>query len=255
MDHDQVPCPNEHSVGTSTTRLWLVTQHIAATNRSFGALQEPQAATHASLDQLRTDADFTSLPQLLRSSPTSNYYDIKCTIICEHLTYLVNLRHRDKMDVAGLVSSIITFVDFSWTIVRGTYDIHSSTTGATEENVHIGNVLEDLQAVTAKMRSDIPGQNDHEKALLELEYQCRALSGDLATILQKLTAKRRSGLQSLNIMFRSLIKEKEVREIEKRLGEYRGQMILRLNLILLYDLPQKPRIWLRLNKGKSEKSL
>lgn len=118
--------------------------------------------------------------------------------------------------------------------MQGTYDIHSSTSGATEENVHIGNVLQDLRAVTEKMRTEISGQDDHEKALLELEHQCRALSSDLATILQKLTAKRRSGLHSLNVMLRSLMKEKEIREIETRLGEYRNQMILRLNLILLY---------------------
>jgi hypothetical protein len=152
------------------------------------------------------------------------------------------------MDVAGLVSSIITFVDFSWTIVRGTYDVHSSTSGATEENVHIGNVLQDLRAVTEKMRVEIRGQGDHEKALLELEYQCRELSNDLAVALKKLTAKRRSGLQSLNIMLRSLMKEKEVRDIEKRLGEYRNQMILRLNLILLYEAPRRCEIWLRLSK-------
>lgn len=85
------------------------------------------------------------------------------------------------------------------------------------------------------MRIGIRGRDDHEKALLELEHHCRALSGDLADILQKLTTKRRSGLQSLNILLRSLMKEKEVRAIAKRLGEYRGQMILRLNLILLYD--------------------
>lgn len=48
------------------------------------------------------------------------------------------------MDVAGLVSSIITFVDFSWTIVRGAYDVHNSASGATEENVHIGHVPQDL---------------------------------------------------------------------------------------------------------------
>ncbi|KKY39685.1 hypothetical protein UCDDA912_g00298 [Diaporthe ampelina] len=42
------------------------------------------------------------------------------------------------MDVTGLVSSIITFIDFSWTIVRGTYDLHNSASDATAENVHIG---------------------------------------------------------------------------------------------------------------------
>ncbi|KAK7709734.1 hypothetical protein SLS63_013144 [Diaporthe eres] len=137
------------------------------------------------------------------------------------------------MDVAGLVSSIITFVDFSWSIVRGTYDVHRSASGATEENVHIRNVIEDLRDVTDKMSTEAPGQGKHEKALFELAQQCHELSNDLADILRKLTTKRRSGLQSLNIMLRSLIKEQEVREIEKRLGEYRGQMILRLNLMLI----------------------
>lgn len=137
------------------------------------------------------------------------------------------------MDVAGLVSSIITFVDFSWSIVRGTYDVYRSPSGATEENVHILNVIEDLRDVTGKVRTDMPGQGKHEQALLELGQQCHELSNNLAEILRKLTTKRRSGLQSLNIMLRSLIKEQEVREIEKRLGEYRGQMILRLNLMLM----------------------
>lgn len=137
------------------------------------------------------------------------------------------------MDVAGLVSSIITFVDFSWTIVRGTYDVYHSASGATEENVHIGNVIEDLRDVTGKISTDMHGQDEQEKALLKLGQQCHSLSSDLANILRKLTTKRRSGLQSLNIMLRSLIKANEVREIEKRLSEYRGQIILRLDLLLL----------------------
>lgn len=137
------------------------------------------------------------------------------------------------MDVVGLVSSIITFVDFSWTIVRGTYDVYHSASGATEENVHIGNVIEDLRDVTGKISTDIHGQDEHEKALLKLGQQCHSLSSDLANILRKLTTKRRSGLQSLNIMLRSLIKTREVGEIEKRLSEYRGQIILRLDLMFL----------------------
>lgn len=137
------------------------------------------------------------------------------------------------MDVVGLVSSIITFVDFSCTIVRGTYDVYHSASGATEENVHIGNVIEDLRDVTGKMSTETHGQDDHEKALLKLGQQCHSLSRDLADILCKLTTNRRSGLQSLNIMLRSMMKEKEVRAIEKRLGEYRGQMTLRLDYMLL----------------------
>lgn len=147
----------------------------------------------------------------------------------------VPLSHRlyTKMDVVGLISSIITFVNFSWCIVRGTYNIHRSVNGATKENVHIRNVIEDLRDITDKMNTGMPGHDKHEKALFGLRQQCHDLSNNLAAILRKLTTKRRSRLQSLNIMLRSLIKEQEVREIERRLGKYRRQMILRLNLMLM----------------------
>lgn len=152
------------------------------------------------------------------------------------------------MDVAGLVSSIVTFIEFSWTIVRGTYDIHSSASGATEENVHVRNVIQDLQDVTEEISMSMPGRNKHERALLILGQQCHALSSDLAHILKKLVTKRRSGLQSLNIMLRSLIKEKEVRDIERRLGEYRNQMLLRLQIMSLYESPNRCELWLGLKK-------
>lgn len=137
------------------------------------------------------------------------------------------------MDVVGLVSSIITFVDFSCTIARGTCDVYHSASGATEENVHIGNVIEDLREVTGSMSMETRVQDGHEMALLRLRQQCYSLSRDLADLLRKLSTNRPSGLQSLNIMLRSMMKEKQVREIEKRIGAYRGQISLRLDYMSL----------------------
>lgn len=137
------------------------------------------------------------------------------------------------MDVAGLVSSIITFIDFSWTIVQGTYSVYESASGATEDNVQINHVLQDLQKATEKISTTMTGKDEDEKDLLKLAYQCHGLSSKLAVTLQTLRTDKRSGLQSFNIMLRSLIKKKEVQEIRSQLGEYRQQIILRLSSISL----------------------
>ena len=49
------------------------------------------------------------------------------------------------MEAVGLASGIITFIDISYKIVRGSYEIYTSATGATTDNVHVGTVAEDLE--------------------------------------------------------------------------------------------------------------
>jgi hypothetical protein len=134
------------------------------------------------------------------------------------------------MEAIGLASGIITFIDVSYKIVRGTYEIYSSATGATEENIHIAAVAEDLKSATEVLQDDPEGVDDHE--LLELSKKCCALSQDLSELLRKLQADDKSRLQSFKVAWRSVRKQKDVSSIEKRLDTYRQQIILRLNLLL-----------------------
>jgi hypothetical protein len=139
----------------------------------------------------------------------------------------------DPITVVGFASSILTFIDFSWSLVRGSYEVYRSDLGITTGNAHVSNVIDDLLEVTEGMETDIKGQNQHEKALIKLAKQCKSLSRDLSKILQNLRMKKDTKWESLKTTWKSMRMEKEVTSIEKRLGEYRGEIVVRLNLMLL----------------------
>lgn len=138
----------------------------------------------------------------------------------------------DPLTAVSLATSVITFIDFSWSLVRGTYEVFESSTGRTKENAHITNVIDDLQLVTKDLDVDFRGRNKHEKALILLAKQCHGLSIDLHKILSNLKTKDDSRWESLKVKWQSMRKEKEVASVERRLLEYRSQMTVRLQMLL-----------------------
>ncbi|KAH0545108.1 hypothetical protein FGG08_000720, partial [Glutinoglossum americanum] len=130
-------------------------------------------------------------------------------------------------------NSILTFIDFSWNVVQGTYEVYSSASGTTAENAHISTVLKDLQETTEGLHSDLKTDNKYAKQLSKLAKNCLGLSRELTTILEKLRVKERnSRWQAVKATWASMRKEKVVASIEKRLGEYRAGIVLCLNLML-----------------------
>jgi hypothetical protein len=139
----------------------------------------------------------------------------------------------DPATAIGFAASILTFVDFSWNLITGTYEVYKSTTGTTSENAHVSTVIDDLQEVTEGLTSDVEGKNKHEKDLCKLAGHCYNLSKDLLKILEKLkVTEKNSKWESLKVKWASLRKEKEVASIEKKLDRYRSQILIRLNIML-----------------------
>ncbi len=138
----------------------------------------------------------------------------------------------DPITAIGFATSILTFIDFSWSLVRGACEVSASATGTTLENTHISNVVEDLREVTEDLENSFQGKDKHERALVRLGKQCVALSKDLAGILLKLKAKDDSKWEGLKTKLKSMRKEKEVASIEHRLSRYRDEVMLRLNLMV-----------------------
>ncbi len=138
----------------------------------------------------------------------------------------------DPVMAIGFASSILTFIDFSWSLVRGTYEISSSATGATIENTHIGNVVDDLYEVTEELKNGFKASDKHERAIARLGNHCVALSKDLQEVVVKLKAKDDSKWESLKTKLKSMRKEKEIIAIEKRLSEYKAEILLRLSFIM-----------------------
>ncbi|KAH6694283.1 hypothetical protein BKA61DRAFT_662945 [Leptodontidium sp. MPI-SDFR-AT-0119] len=139
----------------------------------------------------------------------------------------------DPVTAVGFAAAIVNFIDFSWSLVQGTHEVYKSGSGATAENAQVSTILEDLQEVTEGLHSDLKVGGKHAKQLSKLAKNCLDLSRDLAKILEKLRVKeRKSTWQAVKVTWASMRKEKEVASIEKRLGDYRSEIILRLNMML-----------------------
>jgi hypothetical protein len=139
----------------------------------------------------------------------------------------------DPVTAVGFAASIINFVDFTWSLIKGSYEVYESATGATIDQTRVSTVLDDLSTITKSLQSDVKGSSQHLKDLKKLALECAEVSQELTTILRDL--KRKEGnkaWRSLEAKWKSMRKEKEVASIEQRLNTYRLQLLMRLNLML-----------------------
>lgn len=140
----------------------------------------------------------------------------------------------DPVSVIGFAASIITFIDFSSSLMRGFYEIYNSASGVTTENAHLSTILTDLREVTDGLHSDPSISSKYGTQLSKLARNCIELSRDLMKILENLRVKEKnSKWQAVKVTWASMRKEKAVASIEKRLADYRSEIILRLNVMLL----------------------
>lgn len=138
----------------------------------------------------------------------------------------------DPVSAVSFAATILTFVDFSWNLVKGSYQVYQSATGTATDDSRLSTILADLEKVTDTLQHNVTGNSPHLEDLRQLAAGCAEVSQELSSILEKL--KRKAGnkaWRSLEATWKHMRKEKEVAAIEQRLNTYRLQILLRLNLI------------------------
>ncbi|KAH9215480.1 hypothetical protein DL95DRAFT_500507, partial [Leptodontidium sp. 2 PMI_412] len=137
----------------------------------------------------------------------------------------------DPITAVGFAASILTFIDFSYQIVRGTYEVIKS--GSTAENAHVSVVTADLDKFTKELSQRPPGYSKHEEALNTLATECQGVSDELRKLLDRVKTKAGSSKwKSITVALHSMWKKGEITELDNRLGKYRSEVLLRLVLIL-----------------------
>jgi N-terminal domain on NACHT_NTPase and P-loop NTPases len=137
----------------------------------------------------------------------------------------------DPITAVGFAASILTFIDFSYQIVCGTYEVIKS--GSTTENAHVSVVATDLDEITKELSQRPPGYSKHEEALNTLATECQGVSDELRKLLDRVKTKAGSSKwKSIKVALHSMWKKGEITELDNRLGKYRSEVLLRLVLIL-----------------------
>jgi hypothetical protein len=138
----------------------------------------------------------------------------------------------DPVTAIGLAASIVSFIDFSWSLVTGAKDLYESGCRRTKENARISSIIDDLNEYARDLTIGGEGASKHEKALRALANDCHSLSEDLVKTLQKLELTKRSRWQSLKKSWEAMQKAGDIASIEFRLDKYRAQMNIRLLALL-----------------------
>ncbi|KAK4224836.1 hypothetical protein QBC38DRAFT_286350 [Podospora fimiseda] len=140
----------------------------------------------------------------------------------------------DPLTAFAFAGTVITFVDFSWSLLIGTCDVYRSPTCMTQENARIGDIIHHLRDITADLEATPTGNSKHDKALRNLANDCSELATKLMDLLKKLkrNEKKNSIWSSLKVKWASLRKAGDVEDMVERLRDYRSEIILRLNLML-----------------------
>jgi len=98
----------------------------------------------------------------------------------------------DPITAIGLASSIVAFIDFSWSLLTGAKELYESGRRRTKENARISSIVNDLNEYALELTIGGEGASKHEKALRALAKDCCVVSEDLVKILKKLEMKKNS---------------------------------------------------------------
>lgn len=140
----------------------------------------------------------------------------------------------DPVSAIGLASSIITFIEFSWELVAGTWEIYRSPDGSLNRNARLEDVIEDLKSLTKPLQAEVPANTGAEAKIARLARYCQEDSQTLLNLLCDLQSdvKRRTIWSSLNAKWKSILKKKEVSELVSQLQENRAEIQLHIIVMM-----------------------
>ncbi|KAI0455070.1 hypothetical protein F5B21DRAFT_212695 [Xylaria acuta] len=129
----------------------------------------------------------------------------------------------DPATIIGLISGIVTFVDFGLKVVSGTKNVRDSLHGTTAEICELDMIIDDVRrsnALVKKQQLYHEELSADERCILMMVAECEKLVVELRNTIS--TLKRRDGarsrtLESARVIVQSLLKQDEIQALRSRL--------------------------------------
>jgi len=150
-----------------------------------------------------------------------------------------------ELAAIGLAGNIIQFVDFSIKLFRDGREIYRSAQGSKPEELELETVTEDFKSLSNQLHSSLqstqPLKLDDSK-LQKLAAECEKLANELLGILGnlKINDQHNRKWESFKQALKRVLKEKEIRGLERRLDRLREDISSRLQYMLRYVVPRDP---------------
>lgn len=140
----------------------------------------------------------------------------------------------EALTAVGLAGNIVQFIDFGCGLFNQASSIYHSQSGATKGAQDLQTITESLLSLSSNLEKSLENQNQHDhidgqQRLKLLAKSCRDTAKELVITLQSIRAKKAgSKWHSFRASLAGLMKETEINSLEKRLNDYRLQIIVEL---------------------------
>jgi hypothetical protein len=100
----------------------------------------------------------------------------------------------DPASAIGIASSVITFADLTYKFIAAVKKIHDTTSNQLLESQTRETMIERMDNLASKMVFNKPlvDQHEEEKAINQIAWECRRISGEITTHLRKIEPKKDS---------------------------------------------------------------
>lgn len=144
-----------------------------------------------------------------------------------------NLVLMDPLSAIGLISSVITFIDFGYEVISASEEVRASATGTTKANDHVeflNNRMKPVAVDLAAAKLHVGYLTEDQKQIVEVADKCLQISDDLQNLLDKLRATNpRSKRQVLGALARNARNRGKKKDLETRLDQCRQLLQLQLS--------------------------
>lgn len=137
----------------------------------------------------------------------------------------------------GLASNIISFIDFGSKVINQGYEIHQSTTGATQDNIDTETLINDLSYHLEKLEvnDSITVLNESDQNLQNLASECANVARKIQRKLDKVKTNRNARnkhYESFAKAFRGVWEKRSLDEQRQKLEGFRDQLQFEILLSL-----------------------
>ena len=168
--------------------------------------------------------------ELVRSANTSPLHSTNPVGLGSLLTPLSNTTAMDPVTAIGLVSSILTFIEFSAKLISGAAEAYSSPSGLTADDQSAETVATEMQNFLRNLHPpDDSNLASNDKAICMLATECQLICEEILTLLERNRPKSRGSRRAALLAgLKSRWREVERRRLEERLRDCRFQLTLQL---------------------------
>jgi hypothetical protein len=140
----------------------------------------------------------------------------------------------EVLAAVGLAGNIVQFIDFSCKLFGQANSIYHSHSGASKGAQDLETITESLLDLSARLEKSLEKQYllsnpNSQQTLKILAKGCHNTANELVTVLHSVRAKSAgSKWHSFRASLAGLLKESEIKDLEKRLHDYRSQLVIEL---------------------------